>query len=251
MSTPGDAYVSSSFRIIATTRSVTGYAPKYTSIAYVKRILGNREYSDITNPTLEDVMNYIEEAEVEIDNNEWGTYRAIDEYMMGRDAVMSFNWFYSGYNAQVFKPAHNNIIKVIKCEYNSSGSLASDPTWSEVKEGPAQGSSFIQLRKSDSFHQQGKALLFYSNTPIPGPMRIRFTYDFGHNMPNGMLREYAGKLAAINVILQKAAAELINVNTDDGPWAALFRQHNARLKAMRKEILPKTKVGAYIYPSIG
>jgi hypothetical protein len=105
------------------------------------------------------------------------------------------------------------------------------------------------LRKAKLKAQLGNALLFYSNTPYPGPLRLRLTYEYGMNIDTALLREYAGKKASMDALELRAAAEGININLEEGPWAALYKKYASRLKYMRENLFPKKTRKVWIHPS--
>lgn len=225
------------------------YSPKYCMIEDFEMYYQNNVTPN-TVPTRDHVLKLIQQAEAEIDSKEWGRYIQTDEYLEGRYEILTFQWRYVGFYAQVFYPMHTNVLRVIQCHYNSGGVPSSDPTWIEVKEGPAAGSSFVVLRKPRLKEQVGSALLFYSNTPYPGPLRMRLTYEYGMNVDIALLREYAAKKASMDALEIRAAAENINLNLDSGPWAALYKDYAARLKFLREEFFPKKVRQIWVYPSL-
>lgn len=242
MSTPASDTLSASIFINPRYKQEE-YQPKYCSIESFEDFL--HPVTEDTVPSYAQTIRLIRGAEGEIDEKEWGRYTQVDEYIDGRYELLSLQWRYAGFYSQVFSPEHTSIIRVIRCHYNSSG-LSSAPSWTEVREGPGTGSSFIVVRQA---RRLGAGLLFYSNTPFPGPIRLRLTYEYGMNVREPLLREYAGKLAAIGGIDMKALAENININLDEGPWAALYKRYMARLKYMRANLFPKKKRKIWIYPS--
>lgn len=233
--------------------------PHYGQLAYESKYCdldGLEEYmqfaiTDDSKPNINEALTLLKSAEAEIDSKEWGKYTQVDEYIDGRYEILTFQWQYVGFFAQIFYPRHTNIIRIITCHYNSGGVPSSDPTWIEVKEGPGTGSSFVVLRKAVLKEQLGNALLFYMNTPYPGPLRLRVTYEYGMNIDISLLKEYAGKLATKGGLEMRSAAEEINVNLEKGPWAALYKKHDERLKYLRDEVFPKKTRRVYVYPSIG
>jgi hypothetical protein len=248
MSFPGLADLSSSFFINPHFKEGL-YQPKYCTIEDFEDYYQSSVGED-TVPTLAQTLKLIQIAEAEIDSREWGRYIQTDEYMDGRFEILTFQWYYVGFFAQVFYPAHTNIIRVIACHYNSGGIPSADPVWTQVSEGPASGSSFVMLRKPRLKEQLGSALLFYSNVPYPGPLRVRLTYEYGMNIDAALLREYAGKKASMDGLEMRAAAENVNINLDTGPLAALYKNFAARLKYMQEELFPKKVRRVYIYPTI-
>lgn len=224
------------------------YQPKYCTLDELQRWL-QYDLSEDSIPNTEDALSLIQSAEAEIDSREWGRYTQTDEYIDGQYEILTFQWRYVGFFAQVFYPAHINILKVIKCHYNSGGPPSSDPIWTEVTEGPANSSSFVVLRKPRLKSQVGSALLFYTNTPYPGPLRVRLTYEYGMDIDKALLREYAGKQAAMGALDFRAAAENVNINLDEGPWAALYKKYSERLTFLRENLFPKKVRKIWVYPS--
>lgn len=224
------------------------YSPKYCTVKefedwYQANITEN------TVPNTEQVLRLMQGAEAEVDQKEWGTYTQTDEYVDGEYQISTFNWQYVGFYAQIVRPAHINIQRIIRCQINNGGVVSSDPIWQDVAEGPAGNSQFIVLRKTRGVNQLGTSLLFYSNVPYPGPMRFRISYEYGMNLDRSLLREYVGKTVAMGALEMRTAAENINLNFDKGPWGALYRAYKARLKEMREDLFPKTTKRPYIYPS--
>ncbi len=225
------------------------YKPKYCSIEEFEDFYQD-EVSEDTVPNTETVIRMLQTAEAEVDSREWGKYIQTDEIIDGHYEILSFNWQYVGFFCQIIYPAHPNILKVIKCHTNMGGAVSSEPIWQEVKEGPADNSNFIVLRKTRLKSQVGSALLFYTNVPYPGPFRFRLTYEYGMDVDRALLREYVGKKVAMDALEMRTAAENINLNFDKGPWAALYRAYEKRLKTMREELFPKMTRKPFIYPSM-
>lgn len=224
------------------------YQPKYCTLTDFEDYYQG-DVSEDSVPNIEQTLKLIQIAEAEIDSREWGKYNQTDEYLDGQYEILTFQWRYVGFFAQVFYPHHINILRIIQCHYNSGGQPSGDPVWREVKEGPAGGSSFVVLRKPKLKSQVGSALLFYSNTPYPGPLRLRLSYEYGMNIDSALLREYAGKKAAMDALEMRASAEGINVNLGEGPWAALYKNYLGRLNYMRTELFPKKVRKVWVYPS--
>jgi len=209
-----------------------------------------RSFAEDTSPSISHVLTYIKEAEAEIDSKEWGRYTQVDEYVDASHEIVSFQWMYTGFFAQIFYPQHTNIVRIIEARYNVSGSPSGNPSWKKVEEGPAEGSSFVQLRKAVLKEQLGYALLFYNNTPSPGPLRLKLTYEYGMNIDSALLQEYVGKIAGMSTLLALASSENVNINTDKGPYAALYKSFEMRTDHIVENIFPKKVRKAYIFPSI-
>ncbi len=224
------------------------YKPKYCTLAEFEDYY-QAEVTEDTVPNTETAIRLLQTAEAEVDSREWGKYTMVDEYLDGRYEILSFNWQYVGFFCQILYPAHPNILRVIKCHTNMGGPVSSEPIWQEVKEGPADNSNFIVLRKTRLKSQVGSALLFYTNVPYPGPLRFRLTYEYGMDVDRSLLREYVGKKASMDALEMRAAAEGINLNLEKGPWAALYRGYEKRLKTMREELFPKMTRRPFVYPS--
>lgn len=225
------------------------YIPKYCTVEDLEHRL-QMTITEDNVPSIDSAFELIQEAEAEIDSKEWGHYIQSDEYLDGKYEILSFQWVYVGFFAQVVYPQHTNIIRVIRCHYNSGGMPSGDPIWTELKEGPLSGSHFVVLRRAVLKEQVGTALVLYSSVPYPGPLRIRLTYEYGMNVDNSLLREYASKLAGMHALEMRAAAENVNLNLEKGPWAAVYKQWKDRLEYMREELFPKKVRTAYIFPSI-
>jgi len=224
------------------------YTPKYCDlIDFEDRYQAN--VSEDTVPNINQAIKLIQEAEAEIDSREWGRYVQADEYADGNYEILTFQWRYVGFFAQVIYPQHTNIIRIISCHFNAGGVPSSDPSWSEVKEGPASGSHFVVLRKARLKEQLGTALLFYSSVPYPGPLRFRISYEYGMSVDPALLREFAAKKAAMDALELRAAAEGINLNLDEGPWAALYKKYGERIKYLRETLFPKKVRKVWVYPS--
>jgi hypothetical protein len=224
------------------------YTPKYCTLAEFQDFY-QADVTENSVPNADTVLRLLQGAEAEVDTKEWGKYTQVDEFMDGRYEILTFNWQYVGFFCQIIYPAHPNIIRIIKCHTNMGGPVSSEPIWQEVKEGPADNSNFIMLRKSRQKSQVGSALLFYTNVPYPGPLRFRLTYEYGMDVDRSLLREYVGKKVAMDSLEMRTAAENINLNFDKGPWAALYRGYEKRLKQMREELFPKMNRKPYVFPS--
>lgn len=225
------------------------YKPKYCMLNDFEDYY-QHEITEDTVPNVIQAIKLIQVAEAEIDSKEWGTYTQTDEYLDGNFEILTFQWQYVGFFAQIFYPHHTNIIRIIKCHYNSGGVPSADPFWFEIKEGPAAGSSFVILRKPKLKEQIGGSILLYSNVPYPGPLRLRVTYEYGMNIDSALLREYAGKKAAMDALELRAAAENININLSEGPYSALYKNYTSRLRFMREELFPKKTRKVWVYPSV-
>jgi hypothetical protein len=224
------------------------YQPKYCTLEDFEDYYQADVTAD-TVPTVSQALKLLQIGEAEIDSHEWGRYIQEDEYLDGQYEILTFQWRYVGFFAQVFYPHHTNILRVIDCAYNSGGVPSSDATWTKVTEGPANNSSFVVLRKPKLKTQVGSALLFYSNVPYPGPLRLRLTYEYGMDIDKALLREWAGKKAAKDALEMRSAAEHVNINLDAGPWAALYKAYGDRLKELANDLFPKKVRKIWVYPS--
>lgn len=224
------------------------YKPKYCQLTDFEDYFQN-DVTEDSVPNVDQVLKLIQIAEAEVDSKEWGKYIQNDEYLDGRFEILSFQWQYAGFYSQVFYPQHVNIIRVLSCYYNGN-QPSSNPNWVEVKEGPGNTTSFVVIRKSKLKAQVGSSLLFYSNTPYPGPLRLKLTYEYGMNIDTALLREYVGKKASMDSLELRAAAENVNINLEEGPWAALYKKYASRLKQLRDEVFPKKTRKVWVYPSV-
>ena len=248
MSSPGSKAVSSSIYVNPHYQEES-YRPKYCTLEEFEDLFYQAKITQDTVPNVAQALMLIQGAEAEIDTKEWGRYIQTDEYIDGQYEILTFQWRYTGFFAQIFIPAHTNILRVIKCHYNSGGQPSSDPTWTEVTEGPANTSSFVVLRKPKLKTQVGSSLLFYTNVPYPGPLRLRLTYEYGMDIDIALLREYTGKKTAMDALEMRAGAEGININLSEGPFSALYKKYADRLTYMREQIFPKKVRKIWVYPS--
>jgi hypothetical protein len=247
MVSPGSNALSSSFRVISSTISRV-FVPKYCTLEELGRWL-TMDVTDDSLPNTDMVLELLQSAEAYVDAREWGRYTQVNELLDGKYEYLSFNWQYTGFFTQIFYPQHINIIRIRKAFVNTGGLQAGDHIWTEVLEGPASGSSFLVLRKAVLTRQIGSSLLFYTNTPYPGPLRLQLTYDYGMDVEEALLREFVAKQAAMKCLEVRAAAEGQNVNLSTGPWAAIYKLWSAWCERMEEKVFPKKVRKVFVFPS--
>lgn len=246
----GDKAVSSSFKVNPHFKQ-NEYAPKYCNLEEFEQDYLTYSVTEDTTPNVDSAIRLLQGAEAEVDSKEWGRYIQTDEILNGNYEMLSFQWQYTGMFTQSFIPNHTNIIRVISLQVNNGGTPGSDPLWTEVKEGPGANTHFIVSKTARLKEQVGSAIIMYSNVPFPGPARIRLTYEYGMGIDRSLLREWVGKRAAMGALEERAARENINLNLDKGPWGALYKKYELRLKDMAATLFPKKVRKVYIYPAYG
>jgi len=189
------------------------YSPIYTSEADVEAIT-QVDITDTTKPNSSQVLNWIEEIEKGVIERALGSHTATDvlvDVPSQEEVIGFYSAIYRARTGQliiktalgggVLVPLANvkHPIVSITSLFKNDESLNDAPDWKQLTEGPGDGTSFILL-ESDSL---GYALWFYDNFPLPGPKRLKMTYQYGYNIDSKILREYCTLGVAVKVLEAK------------------------------------------------
>jgi len=168
--------------------------------------------STTTTPTTQQVTEWLEQAEDEIEENSLAEHILENIYLDVPTEKSDHGVYDQEYNVSTGTLTTNtdqrtlhvpltNIRKplreIIKLEKNDEA-YSDAPNWTTLTEGPADGSSFLLRQSGDK--QQGYMLVFYDNPPLAGPKRIRLTYKYGHNVKTGIIREWVSRTVAVKVL---------------------------------------------------
>jgi len=186
------------------------WVPKYTSIQRIETELSMKIDSD-TVPNETEVLNIIEEVENEIDSKLLYRYHLISGYIdvepVEGISEQTAEWIeyisrydYSPTTGRVVIP---NLIPIISIDasgvHTRESALGATTSWNLVQEGLDK--DFIQLKKQTKDGQElGFALYFFNNAPAAGLARVRASYWYGYNINKAILRKYATKKVALEVL---------------------------------------------------
>ena len=193
------------------------YTPKYTSEEKVEDLL-QITIDDSSVPTSTQLLDIIERVEKEMDARLLGSYTSTDE-LVDSDGK------------PFIQPNFLPIISVVSLYVNGANPNQT-PSWTQLTEGPGEGSSFIVVKKNFAGKLLGIGLYFYDNIPIRGKARIKITYDYGFNFDGKLLEEYATKRVALEVLMVRSFHEDYGVDLSQGYMAKLYEELKNRVKKL-------------------
>lgn len=178
--------------------------------------------SSSTTPTSIQLAQWIDWAEARVTENSLGRHTITDEYLdipsyTEKEGV--YNWEYNSDQDRIsfgenlngliipFTNSRRPIISINHL-YKNDQSYSSAASWTELTEGPGDGSDFLLLKGGGK--QQGYAIYIYDNAPVSGPKRLKLDYDYGLNLANSILKEYCTKLVSINVLQARMGTSSID-----------------------------------------
>lgn len=186
------------------------YSPLYISETLVE----GQTQIDIgasTRPTTTQVLVWIEEIETGIVERALGSHTATDEYWDVPAQPVSAETYEPVYHVKTERltidgegglivpliNAKKPIISITSLAKNDEA-LDDAPDWETLVEGPAAGSEFVLLKSGTKALTY--ALFIYDNTPLPGPKRLKATYQYGWNVSSAILQEYCTLGVSIKVL---------------------------------------------------
>lgn len=206
------------------------YETKYCSVADVQRESGIT-FTNSTNPSIEDVLHWLESMEAEIDAKHlgWGEDRDEGEGYLASNVYLnvvtlspritpverfqiltkySIDPYWHSKGAEIVIPAlYRPIISITSLSYTTKN-LDAEPVWTALTEGyytgwaEAAGTDYKterELGKAGQEHIIG--IYFYSGTrPDIGRARIKATFEYGWNLPDKILRPYCANLVAAKAL---------------------------------------------------
>ena len=168
--------------------------------------------SSSTEPSQQEVTNWLTQAEGEVEENRLSEHLAEDIYLdvpiieTGR-GVYDAEWdaeaehFYTQVGKRGLVVPLTNIIqpliKITTLEKNDED-YTGTPDWDTLTEGPADGASFIVLESGNKQH--GYALMFFDNYPMTGYKRLRMSYLYGYKVKTDIICEWVARTVAGKVL---------------------------------------------------
>ena len=221
-----------------------GFVPRYTSIESVQALL-QFEITSSTHPSDNDVLSFIEEIEGEIDaknlgNNNTGLIE-FDMPVMDKTWKDSVALQYAGIPLNIIGrlivPPFVPIKDVVSGSFAYNRSvLNATPDWRTLNEGPGTGTNFVILRRPTKNNVYvGYAIFLYGILPYTGRNRLRINYNYGWDLPQTILREYATLKVARKVLFARVmSGQPAGIASYRGPDLGNFV--NTQVEVLRKYI---------------
>ena len=227
------------------------YSPLYTSEVQIEGLL-QLTIDANSIPTTTQLNTFIEQVETEVVQRRLGSHTATDIYLdvgPGGSIPARYNWVYNARTGTlridlgkgVVVPLINvnvPVISITTLEKNDNSPDAA-PSWDSLTEYDGSSASDFMLLKGGS-KQLGYALYIYDNMPFDGPMRLKMTYTYGHNVDSIILGEYCMYGAAIKALQARWASNSpsgLSVLEGDMLGTYIPRQYAERIGDFRFEMI--------------
>lgn len=234
----------------------------YTSLNSVEGITQFHAELD-TNPTTDQIAQWITEVEADADAMGIGEYTLTDQLVdvypkLGTPSVNTIAWLekaagisYDEITNLIIIPPFTPVVSISSLSKRTS-SLGSTDAWEALTEGTTADTDFIILKKRTKTKKYlGFAVYFHHDNPEPGYQRVKMTYNYGWNLSTDIIGEWCTLKVALKVFqaLQEAetptasaqyAIENTNISLNLDARVALVK---VRIEELEDKYFPEKELG--------
>jgi hypothetical protein len=174
------------------------YTPQFTDEEHIEAFTGE-DIDTGTDPTTDQVLEWIEEVEKEMIAKGFYTEALTDQYIdipEYPDELPDDILYRGMYSTSLYSTGktillpHTPFISVESLHRNQHGYQQAED-WDELTEGPGTDSDFLIIQRRYKAGLRGVGLYFYNNCPMAGYRKMKINYTWGLNLPETVLRDYA------------------------------------------------------------
>ena len=222
-------YNSSTQKESSLSTPLQGYSQTYTTVKKVESIMGLSARSDTTNPSVQQIIEFIARVEDEIDyktNHAWrtrysGTRTGKDQTQRYEYSDMAFNYEY-----QSGRPLYlgHRFVKSFDSAAGDTLEIFDGANWEDWIATKSEG------RSNDYWADYDKGIIYIkARYGVVKPLGARVKYRYGEPIVPGIIEDIATKMVAIEL----ARADSRTVNISDGENAYTIRD---RIDSWQKNV---------------